>query len=81
MYAWSSRARLCPLRMVWLDDNYNDPVYELTKLHRRNMRRYPKQLQARTRVPNVRFRHRVAPGRLGEWPVFKHGTPVERIRL
>jgi hypothetical protein len=34
-YAWSSRDRLCSMRMVWHERNYNDPRFGLRRLEHR----------------------------------------------
>lgn len=71
-FAWSSRDRLCPMRMVF-DDIPNYPKYETVKYRRPRLRRTMLELQQSTRLENCRWVSRSPAGRLGEWPVFKYG--------
>jgi len=50
MFAWSARDRLTPLRMVWLERNYNSPKYELEKYRKPDTRRHTRCLSAVVRV-------------------------------
>jgi hypothetical protein len=79
-YAWASRDRLCPMRMVWPEHNYNWPKYEL-----RRLRITYSSLRAGTRlhgkpgskIERRREEHRRYVGRLGEQP---HWRPDHRKR-
>jgi len=71
-YAWSSRDRLCPMRMVPLDWSY--PKYETVKYHRPRLRKMTRlEIGPRLRVQEIPFNSDYPPGRLGEWPVFRYG--------
>jgi hypothetical protein len=71
MYAWSSRDRLCPMRMTWMEHNYNEPEYEIVKYHKRRLRRWTKLDYAREgKIESHKFRIQRFAGRLGEWPLW-----------
>lgn len=70
-YAWSSRHRLAPMRMVHDGGGY--PKYDIVKMERPRLRGYRKRLRPACKLPRLRWKHMVAAGRLGEWPVFKYG--------
>lgn len=64
-FCWSSAGRLRPVRMVWLENNYNEPRYELVKWHAPNLRRYPRLGIFRDReskVENDRWMRLHSPG-------------------
>lgn len=71
-FAWSSRNRLCPVRMV--DVDYNEPKYEVAKYRRPRLRRLTKlDCVPYLRLPDRQMAYISPPGRLGEWPVFRYG--------
>lgn len=72
-FAWSSRDRLCPMRMVY-DDIPHYAKYEIKKEHRPRLRRWPKLgWHVSTKLELCRMGSSFPPGRLGEWPVFRYG--------
>ena len=79
-YAWASRDRLCPMRMV-SDHGYHDHLFELRRLEaackslRRNTR-VPLLRPRMLRFERKRWQHSVAAGRLGEWPRSRFGRPI-----
>ena len=71
-YAWSSRHRLAPMRMVEDYDCY--PKYEIVKYRKPRLRRMTKlDCVPRLKLPDRQIAHMFPPGRLGEWPVFRYG--------
>lgn len=80
-FAWASRDRLCPMRMV---DNlgHNYHCFEIARFKkRRRLRSYSGFLQAhRGRVEYKRWAHTVAAGRLGEWPRYR-GKFKPKVRV
>ena len=70
MFAWSARDRLCWMRMVWLEHNYNEPRYAIHRQYyaRRRLRRWLPSLQAEIRCD----RHGVInlPPKIGKYPVL-----------
>jgi hypothetical protein len=70
MFAWQSEGRLRPLHMVWLEHNYNEPVYELIKWRAPSLKRMPRLgpfLIRESRVDLDRERRQRFPGRTGHW--------------
>lgn len=71
-YSWSSRDRLCPMRMVWLDYNYHEPCYEIKKLGRPHLRAYTRlDWIKENRIERHLWRRRAMAGRLGDWPNWR----------
>lgn len=70
-YAWCSRHRLAPMRMV--PENGSYPKYEIVKMERPRLRAYRKRLRPARRLPRIQMLHMCAAGRLGQWPVFRYG--------
>lgn len=79
-YAWSSRDRLAPMRMVPCDQN--EPKYEMEKYRMPRARRRHVRLgwHVCPLLPDRGEALRHPPGRLGEWPVFKYGKR-KKIKL
>lgn len=76
-YAWSSRDRLAPMRMVACDHHY--PKYDIIKYRKPSLRKMTKlEIGPRLRVEECRFASDYPPGRLGEWPVFRYGRRKSR---
>lgn len=76
-YGWSSRDRLCPMRMV--DCDHGSPKYEMVKYRRPRLRKMTRlELPPRSPMDDCRFASTSPPGRLGQWPVFKYGRRVRR---
>lgn len=68
-FAWASAGRLRPMRMVWLERNYNDPKYELVKWRQPSLRTVPRMEWARLpKVEDDRESRQRFPGKTGEWP-------------
>ena len=69
-YAWNSRDRLCPPRMVWFKRNYHYPEFEIARMHKRRIRAYNRvERPAESRVKADRWNRQRFPGRTGEWPL------------
>jgi len=82
MYAWNSRNRLCPPRMIWLEHNYNDHKFELARMHKRRLRAYNKLGWKReSKVEYHHWKYRIAAGILGEWPLYKPHKRVKKINV
>lgn len=81
MFAWYSEDRLRPLRMVWLEHNYNEPRYELAKLERemRRPRAYPRLEYCHPdgRVERDRERRQRSPMRHGWSPRSGKARPIK----
>lgn len=74
MFCWSSRHRLCPMRIGWLERNYNEPKYELRRMTKRRLRAHTRVgKRGDSKMDYHRWRHTCAAGKLGEWPVYKFG--------
>jgi hypothetical protein len=71
-YAWSSRSRLTPMRMVECDHSY--PKYDVIKYRRPRLRRMTRLgWHVSTKLETCHQASEYPAGRLGEWPVFKYG--------
>lgn len=73
MFAWSSAGRLRPVRMVWLEHNYNEPKYELIKYRRgRSLNPIPRmKWMPGPKMEDDRERRQRHPGVTGRWPWYK----------
>ena len=71
MFCWSTKGRLRPMRMVWLDRNDNSPKYELMKYRQPSLRRAPRNLQSWTRVEHDQMRRRDYPRVLDEYGIIR----------
>lgn len=70
-YAWCSRSRLTPMRMVSEYEHY--PKYDLVKMRRRQLLARTKFLRQEPRLDAIVWKKVESPGRLGQWPVFRYG--------
>jgi hypothetical protein len=63
MYAWSSRNRLTPMRMIWSASmkNPNSFVFELIKWRKRGLRASRIDVRRYTRVEMDRYQRRAYP--------------------
>jgi hypothetical protein len=74
MYLWQARDRLCMPRMVWFEQNHNDPKYELKRWHKPNLRAYPLVDNSKgSRIEYHRWKHSRFAGCMSEWPNIKYG--------
>jgi hypothetical protein len=85
-YAWSSRDRLCPMRMVWHERNYNDPRFELRRLEHRmgrgkSLARNRVERPSESRVEADRWSRRRFPGLTGEQPLQRKAKRRRPHRL
>lgn len=80
MYAWSSRGRLCPMRMVWFDRRCYLPKYELVRMARRRSLRAFVPCYSEPKVAYHRLLNRSSAGVLGDWPVHKYGRRKKNAR-
>ena len=83
MYAWQSRDRLCPPRMVWLEHNYNEPRYELVKWHQPSLRDPPRLAWGpwrKAKVEDDRDSRQRFPGETGRWPLNRRRRKWRRSR-
>jgi hypothetical protein len=80
MFAWSSAGRLRPMRMEWIDADYHEPLYEIVKLERPGIRRWPRlQFKIKgSRVDSDRDMRRALPGATGRWPRNRKARPIRR---
>jgi len=77
MFCWSSAGRLRPMRMVWMERNYNDPRYSLIRWRKPALRTVPRMEWIREgKVEADRERRQRFPGKMGEWP--RNRKPVQR---
>lgn len=81
MFCWSSAGRLRPMRMVFLDRNYNTHQFDLIKWKKRRIR-----ADKRLDEPPLgsKVEHEIAmrqqlPGRTGEWPRYRKAKPTRAI--
>ena len=85
-YSWASRDRLCPMRMVWLDYNYGEPIYEIKKLVRPFLRAETRvDRMSTSRIEFHSWRGARMAGRLGDWPLWrpdhrKRAKPAARTK-
>ncbi len=75
-YAWASRDRLCPMRMV-SNHGYHWHRFEIAQEEARRSLRGWLRLKESTenheyKFERKRWEHKIAPGRLGEWPIFRY---------
>jgi hypothetical protein len=75
-YGWSSRDRLCPMRMVpWVGET--GFKFELERWRKPSIRKRIGSTRAiANRVAEDRVRRRDYPGKIWEWPVYRYGKRV-----
>lgn len=74
MFCWGSAGRLRPVRMCWLERNYNEPRYDIVKWHLPSLRRHTVALPG-TKVEWDRETRQRFPGETGKWPLNRKPRP------
>lgn len=71
MFCWSTKDRLRPMRMVWLDRNHNSPKHELVKWRQPNLRRHLFGMRALPKVEDDRLRRLNYPRMIDEYGIAR----------
>ena len=69
MFCWSTKGRLRPMRMVWLDRNHNSPKHELIKYRQPSLLRSKRSLQSLPRIEDDRLRRLHYPRVIDEYGI------------
>jgi hypothetical protein len=78
MFCWGSAGRMRPMRMVWLERNYNEPQYELIRWRKPSLRSRARLDLAGSKVEWDRETRLRFPGETGKWPVNRVKRPKDR---
>jgi hypothetical protein len=77
-FCWGSRDRLAPMRMIWLERNYNEPRFAMRQMMGpRRLRAWLKcdrDMLGGTvnKVELDRENRQRSPGKLGDWPLNRN---------